>query len=105
MKTTINGYVIGYNFDSMKSSEIVWTFGNFTTKPVSDRHMVHCFPDSFEVDTPDHVDIVSAQIDALNAEKQRAMDMYQASVREINDRLSKLQALTYVAHQHEGVTS
>lgn len=96
MKTTIKGHVIGYHFDWMKPGEIAWGFSECRDATTPSRNEVHAFAHSFEVDVPDSIDMVAAQIAALNAEKVRALDAYQASVREINDRLSKLQALTYV---------
>lgn len=95
MKTTIKGHIVGYHFDWMKPGEICWGFSEYRDTANPSRNEVHSFAYGFDVEVPDDIDMVAAQIAALNAEKQRAMDLYQASVKEINDRLSKLQALTY----------
>lgn len=50
-------------------------------------------PVTFEV--PDDFDPLPRQIAALEAEKREAMDKYQKAIADINERLSKLQAITY----------
>lgn len=48
-----------------------------------------------EFDVPDDFDPLPRQIAALEAEKREAMAEYQRKVADINERLSKLQAITY----------
>ena len=48
-----------------------------------------------EIEVPDDFDPRARQIAALEAEKKRVMASYQKRVTEINDRISKLQALEY----------
>ncbi len=50
-----------------------------------------------EVDVPDHFDPRPAQIAVLEAKKQKVMADFQKTVTEINERISKLQALEYTA--------
>jgi hypothetical protein len=50
-----------------------------------------------EVEVPDNYDPRAQQIAALEKKKQKVMADYQKSVNEINDRISKLQALEYTA--------
>lgn len=50
-----------------------------------------------EIEIPDDYDPRSQQIVALEALKQKVMADYHKSVTEINDRISKLQALEYTA--------
>lgn len=50
-----------------------------------------------EVEVPDNYDPRAQQIKALEKEKQKVMADYQKTVTEINDRISKLQALEYTA--------
>lgn len=50
-----------------------------------------------EIDIPDDYDPRAQQVAALEALKQKVMADYQISVMEINDRISKLQALEYTA--------
>jgi len=50
-----------------------------------------------EVEVPDNYDPRAQQIAALEKKKQKVMADYQNSVNEINNRISKLQALEYTA--------
>ncbi len=50
-----------------------------------------------DIDIPDDYDPRAQQMAALEALKQKVMADYQISVMEINDRISKLQALEYTA--------
>ena len=50
-----------------------------------------------EMDVPDNYDPRAQQIASLEAQKTKAMADYQKSVTDINDRISKLQALEYTA--------
>lgn len=50
-----------------------------------------------EVEVPDNYDPRAQQIAALEKQKQKVMADYQKMVTEINDRISKLQALEYTA--------
>jgi hypothetical protein len=55
---------------------------------------------SVEVDVPDDFNIVAAHVNSLEAERARALAEYQEKVASINERLSKLLAIT-----NEGPTS
>jgi hypothetical protein len=50
-----------------------------------------------EVEVPENYDPRSQQIAALQRQRGKAMADYQKTVDEINDRISKLQALEYTA--------
>jgi len=50
-----------------------------------------------ELEVPDSYDPTAQQIAALSAQKAKAMSDYNETVREINTRISKLQALEYTA--------
>lgn len=50
---------------------------------------------SVEIEAPDDFDPIPKQTAALEQLKRDALDEYQCRVAEINERLSKLQALTY----------
>jgi hypothetical protein len=47
-----------------------------------------------EVDVPDNFNPIPHQVAALEAEKEKALEEYQAKAAQINERLSKLLALT-----------
>ena len=50
-----------------------------------------------EMDVPDDYDPRTQQISALEKQRTKVMADYQKSVTDINDRISKLQALEYTA--------
>ena len=50
-----------------------------------------------EIDVPDDYDPRAQKIAALEKHKQKVMADYQKTLMEINDRISKLQALEYTA--------
>jgi len=50
-----------------------------------------------EIEVPDNYDPRAQQIAALEKQKQKVMADFQKSVDEINERISKLQALEYTA--------
>jgi len=52
-------------------------------------------PQEIEIEVPANYDPRAQQIVALEKEKQKVMADYQKTVTEINDRISKLQALEY----------
>ena len=48
----------------------------------------------FEVEVPNDFNPIAGQVKALEAQKSEALDAYQKSVAGINERLSKLMAIT-----------
>jgi hypothetical protein len=50
---------------------------------------------SVEADIPDDFDPVARQIAALERQKREALEEYQRTVAILNERISKLQAITY----------
>ena len=71
-------------------------FVPFAYQHDSDHYTFVC-EQEIEMDVPDNYDPRAQQIAALEAQKTKAMADYQKSVTEINDRISKLQALEYTA--------
>jgi hypothetical protein len=59
------------------------------------EHYLYIGEQEIEIEVPDDYDPRPQQIAALEKQKQKAMADYQKSVTEINDRISKLQALEY----------
>ena len=60
-------------------------------------YRAHICEQEIEVEVPDDFDPRAQQIAALEKQKQKVMAEYQKTVTEINDRISKLQALEYTA--------
>ena len=92
MKLTINGFVIGRQYEFMPVGEISWSFSEYG-RDKSDPNFVHSQAHSFEVEVPDSINLVAAQVAALEAAKLAALNEYHASVAKLNERLSKLQAI------------
>ena len=58
---------------------------------------LHICEQEIEIEVPDDFDPRAQQIAALEKQRQKVMAEYQKTVTEINDRISKLQALEYTA--------
>jgi hypothetical protein len=71
-------------------------FVPFAYQHDSDHYTFVCEQD-IEMEVPDNYDSRAQQIEGLEKQKQKVMADYQKSVTEINDRISKLQALEYTA--------
>jgi chaperonin cofactor prefoldin len=59
--------------------------------------MIHVSEQEVEIEVPDNYDPRAQQIAALEKQKQKVMADYQKMVTDINERISKLQALEYTA--------
>ena len=59
--------------------------------------MIHVSEQEVEIEVPDNYDPRAQQIAALEKQKQKVMADFQKTVTDINDRISKLQALEYTA--------
>ena len=90
IKTTLYIYFCKYSWE---------TEGNFV--PFAYQHDLDHYTfvcqQEIEMDVPDNYDSRAQQIEGLEKQKQKVMADYQKSVTEINDRISKLQALEYTA--------
>jgi len=61
------------------------------------EYRAHICEQEIEFEVPDNFDPRAQQIAALEKQKQKVMAEYQKTVNEINDNISKLQALEYTA--------
>jgi hypothetical protein len=61
------------------------------------EYRAHICEQEVEFEVPDNFDPRAQQIAALEKQKQKVMAEYQKTVNEINDNISKLQALEYTA--------
>ena len=59
------------------------------------EYLTYVGEQEIEIDVPDDYDPRAAKIAALEKHKQKVMADYQKTVDQINDRISKLQALEY----------
>jgi hypothetical protein len=62
-----------------------------------DESLTYICAQEVEVEVPDNYDPRAQQITALEKKKQEVMAHYQKTVTDINERISKLQALEYTA--------
>jgi hypothetical protein len=90
IKTTLHIYFCKYSWE---------TEGKFVpfAYPVASADYIFVREQDIELDVPDNYDPRVQQIATLEAQKVKAMADYQKSVTDINDRISKLQALEYTA--------
>lgn len=93
MKVKITAYIhyLKYSWDNEGKFEV------FSFKFDDDDHRTYVGEQEIEVDVPDNYDPRAQQIAALEKQKQEVMADYQKMVTDINDRISKLQALEYTA--------
>ena len=91
VKITAHVHYNKYSWDEEGSFEV------FPFKFPDDDHRTYVGEQEIEVDVPDNYDPRAQQIAALEKHKQKVMADFQKSVDDINDRISKLQALEYTA--------
>lgn len=91
VKTTI---YIHYNQWDCEETGSYQVFG---FKLEDNAHRTYIGEQGIEIEVPDDYDPRAQQIAALEKQKQKVMADYQKTVTEINDRISKLQALEYTA--------
>ena len=72
-------------------------FQLFSVKLDDSNYRTYVSAQEIEVDVPDNYDPRAQQIAALEKQKQKVMADFQKSVTEINDLISKLQAIEYAA--------
>lgn len=61
------------------------------------EHLTYVSEQEIEIDVPEHYDPRAQKIAALEKQKQKAMADFQKTFDDINERISKLQALEYTA--------
>jgi hypothetical protein len=72
-------------------------FQVFSCKLEDSEHRTYVGEQEIEIDVPEDYDPRAQKIAALEKHKQKVMADYQKTVMEINERISKLQALEYTA--------
>ena len=91
LKTTVHIYLTQYAWEEKGQYQA------FTFKVDNDLERVYVCSQEIELDLPDHFDPRSSQIASLEKKKTMLMADFHKSVTEINDKISKLQALEYTA--------
>lgn len=87
---TINGYVHAH---PGHGSEVTYTFFGFDDAKSMGYTLVG--PASFDYTPPGDFNAVAAAVASLEAEKERITEEFNASIRRVNERIAKFQAITY----------
>lgn len=95
MKKTITQYLYMDFWYTPDFSRQEWTPAVRSHKWASDEKQIYIGPIQIEVEIPDDFNPVPQQVAALEKKKAEALAAYQATVAEINERLSKLQAIAF----------
>lgn len=93
MKITVTAYVYYNKYRWEDKGEYLL----FYAKVDSTENMVYVNTQELEIEVPEDFDPRAQQIEALEKQKKKAMADFQKTVDDINDRISKLQALEYTA--------
>jgi len=89
IKTTVHIFYNKYFWED-KGEYLV-----FYAKVDDSEHRTYIGEQEIEIEVPDNYDPRAKQIAALEKKKQKVMADYQRTVDEINERISKLQAIEY----------
>jgi hypothetical protein len=91
IKTTIHIYYNQYSWESTGSYQVMYA------KIDDTDFLTYVGEQEIEIEVPDNYDPRAQKIAALERHKQKVMADYQKTVTQINERISKLQALEYTA--------
>ena len=91
IKTTIYIHYAKWDWDERGTFEI------FIFKADDNDHRTFVCEQEIEIEVPDNYDPRAQQIAALEKQRQKIMADYQKSVTEINERIGKLQAISFTA--------
>jgi protein involved in sex pheromone biosynthesis len=91
MKTTAHIHYVKYSWDSEGKFEV------FSHKLDDAEFRTYVSSQEIEIDVPENYDPRAQQIAVLQKQKQKVTADFQKSVDDINERISKLQALEYTA--------
>lgn len=91
VKTTAHVYHSQYSWQ--KTGEYLVMYAKID----GDEHRTYVGQQEIEIEVPDNYDPRPQQVAALEKYKQKVMADYQKTVNDINERISKLQALEYTA--------
>ena len=91
MKITAHVHFVKYSWDTEGK------FYLYGTKLNDSENCTYVCSQEVEIDVPEDYDPRAQQIAALEKQRQEAMADFQKSVDDINEKISKLQALEYTA--------
>lgn len=93
----IKGHLLAYHFDHMDEGAVHWSFSVHHDDKTASPSTVMVIPHTCTAEVPDHVNVVAGLVANLEAAKMQALKDYQNTVAKLNERLSKLQAITFEA--------
>jgi hypothetical protein len=91
IKTTVHVHYQQYSWETTGSFQV------YSCKMDDSEHRTYVGEQEVEIEVPEDYDPRAQKIAALQKYKAKIMADYQKSVTEINDRISKLQAIEYTA--------
>jgi hypothetical protein len=91
VKTTAHIYFAQYAWEKEAKYQI------YPFKIDDTEHLTHVSTQKIEIEVPDNYDPRAQKIAALESQKNKVMADFQKTVNEINERISKLQAIEYTA--------
>ena len=91
VKTTVHIYHTQYSWEAKPRFQV------YSLKIDDTEDMNHVSTQEIEIEVPDNYNPQAQKIAALQAKKEKIMADYQKTVTEINERISKLQAIEYTA--------
>ena len=91
MKTTVHIHYVKYSWETKGKFEL------FSYQLDDAEYRTYICSQEVEIDVPADYDPRAQQIAVLEKQKQKVMADFQKSVDDINERISKLQALEYTA--------
>lgn len=86
-------YLTAWQFGSTKPGDVMWQISTHRFDPGT-KGVLGQWPHEITVPLPDDFNPVAAEVASLEAQKLQALQQYQTSVAVINERLSKVLALT-----------
>lgn len=89
IKTTVYVYFQKYTWQDKGIYQV------FSYKYDDDENRTFVCEQEIEVEVPENYDPMAQKIASLESQKEKAMSDYNDTVMEINERISKLQALEY----------
>lgn len=89
---TFEMYLTPFRF--RRSDDVTWVLSSSNYKSGEHGALQASVERIVTVDEPPAFNVTAAEIAALNAQKAKALEDYQRTVAELNERLSKLQAIT-----------
>ena len=89
IKATVHIHYCKYDWEDEGKYEVL------SFKADDDAYRTHVGEQEIEIEVPENYDPRAQKIAALEKQKQKVMADYQSTVNEINERISKLQAIAF----------